>query len=368
MSSDENRKPRVQRHRRSVVAAVLGVAFIATGMIASTAEAATPVSDDPRATAFAGSINACPAGTTSILSSPNGTPMTNSLVSATYTNGGRYLQLTFNSSLAGEEILVFVKGANAYNAYDPVVLAANLLTMSDLRAPLNSKGNLPQISHYLVCQSDTPPPPPPLINTPPKIYVAYVDNFHDRASGQAIPYVPSPWKGDSGVVFVGCDTDVKCGKYDGGAIRIDNAATDTVTKELVSASVTIGDCTFNPWPALLPRTFAPGQSLILTQTGTDGPPQPAPCREAIDPQWWPYTNFDTSERPHDNRGYPTLADRVFNCDVSTGATPVIHLTFAGGTTIDVVDTNKVLNTGGIDSQACFGINEAAPWTAEPLPY
>lgn len=190
----------------------------------------------------------------------------------------------------------------------------------------------------------------------PTFYLGYADDFHD-GTGSSVPFTPTPWLGSPGVVFVGCITEAECGKRDGGAIRMDNPVGNAALT-LIDAYVDIGPCHFQPWGALLPVTVQPGQTLILTQTGLLGPPMPAPCREAMDPLVWPYQNFDTSERPGDTREPP-----FYNCDVSTGLTPVITLMFSSGIRLTVTDAGKVLNTGGTDSFACFGVSEATPWTA-----
>lgn len=197
-------------------------------------------------------------------------------------------------------------------------------------------------------------PPGPVIT--PAIYLGYADNYHD-AAGSPIPPTPSPWAGDANIVFVGCTTEAECGKLDGGAIRVDNPAGNPALT-LIDAYVDIGPCHFAPWVALLPVTAQPGQSIVLTQTGLLGPPMPAPCREAMDPLDWPLQNFDTSERPGDTRSPP-----FYNCDLTTGLTPVIKLVFDNGMSLTVTDAGKVLNTGGADSHTCFGVNEATPWTA-----
>lgn len=356
--SDKTSEPHLRRHRRSVAAAVLSVALLGTTALATAAEASEPLSGDTRATAVAGSISKCPAGQQTLLYDPNGTNG-NALVGTNVTDGGRLVDLIFAASLNGSAVTAYIKGGKAYNVYDDIVAGGTTEDSDDLHAPLNQRGQIPAISHLLVCQ--TAAPPPPLINDPPKIHVAYVDSFHDPLASQSIPFTPSPWKGDPNVEYVGCNTDAECGKYDGGAIRIDNPATNTVTKTLNAASVTIGDCHFTPWGALLPRSFAPGKMLILTQSGILGPPMPGSCKEAIDPNWWDYTNFDTSERPGDNRGAPDGSGRVYNCDATTGHTPLIHLEFADGTVLDINDTQKILNTGGTDSHACNTGNEASPW-------
>jgi hypothetical protein len=431
MLSNERHEPNVRRHRRSVVAAVLAVALIGTGLIAASAEAAKsgfPMSYDPETAAgytntFTSKSQLNPACPQAIAGTPGSDPASKVLNAALNTpasfQAGGTVHFTYRDNPhtnGGKQnftiqdcVVTYPAGTFSPSDFDPVTgvllnaskSALNGGTQIDgasLTGISSSVGNIyfswtapadlavdtwvcffardVQNNHggggnrkvpptcYLSTSPDPDPDPDP--DLAPSIYLAYVDNYHD-AAGTTIPWAPTPWAGDPSVVFVGCTTAADCGKYDGGAIRIDNAATNTGTLTLDSASVAIGACTFNPWTALLPQAAAPGESLVLTQTGLLGPPMPAPCREAIDPMVWDYTNFDTSERPGDNRGFPTFADRKFDCNTTTGATPVITLNFAGGITLTVNDTGKVLNTGGIDSQACFGINEATPWTG-PIPY
>jgi len=190
----------------------------------------------------------------------------------------------------------------------------------------------------------------------PAIFLGYVDDFHGVGGG-SVPSIPSPWRGSPGVVYVGC-SGAECGltgKFDGGAIRIDNPAANPALT-LTAASVQIGPCNFHPWDGLLPQTAGPGQSLLLTQTGLLGPPMPAPCNEAMDPLFWAETNFDTSERPGDTRTPP-----FYDCNPAVRYTPMITLVL-NGTTLTVTDADRVLNTGGTDRFACLGQDEATPWT------
>jgi hypothetical protein len=336
------------RHRwKALVCGALAATCLAVGAVTSVAEAA--VTDDPRAIPHDGIIGSCPQGSTVILGRADGI-RSNARVTTTLSADGRYVSLAFASSLTGAAVIAYVKGGPAHNEYQ-VTVGTTDTTL--LRAPLLDDGSLPVINHLLVCSS------PPVVNDPPVFFVGYVDNFHGRLLDQSVPFLPSPWHGDPDVVFVGCTDEATCGKFDGGAIRIDNPPGNTVTKTLTAASVVIGPCTFTPWTALLPQAFGPGQKLVLTQTGPLGDPMPAPCREGIDSVWWPFTNFDTSERAGDS-----AVTRFYNCD-GLGAVPVINLTFGDGTTMVVNDAEKILNTGGSDSHACFGKNEATPWT--PIP-
>ncbi|MEO5679855.1 MAG: hypothetical protein ABIS47_09305, partial [Acidimicrobiales bacterium] len=185
----------------------------------------------------------------------------------------------------------------------------------------------------------------------PGIFVGYADELH------GVTFTPSPWQGDQGVVYLGCTNgSVECGDLDGGAIRIDNPATNGPLT-LVNAFVDVGPCHFHPWDTMLGQSAGPGGTFVLTQTGTLGAPQAPPCDGRVDPTLRPLTNFDTSEGPFD-----TATPPFSNCDPTRVAAPVITLVF-NGFTLTVTDSAKVLTTGGVDRFACVGQDEAAPWTA-----
>jgi len=194
--------------------------------------------------------------------------------------------------------------------------------------------------------------------TTPDIYLGYADTLHGFASGTQ--FTPDPWQGDPGVVFMGCTEGLQeCGRYDGGAIRIDNPLTNAALT-LVDASVDVSNCHFAPWVSFLPATAGPGGTFVLTQTGILGPPQPPPCDGRVSFADRPLTNFDTSEGPFD-----TIDPPFSNCDPTLVPFPVINLTFSNGMKLTVTDTAEVLTTGGVDRFACSGVEEAAAWTAVP---
>jgi hypothetical protein len=196
---------------------------------------------------------------------------------------------------------------------------------------------------------------PSVVN--PNIFLGYADTLHVFTA----PFVPQPWLGGPGVVFIGCNAPSDgCGQtYDAGAIRIDNPASNPPLT-LTAASVDIGPCHFHPWDQLLPATAAPGGLFILTQSGLLGPPQPSPCDGLETPQERPFTNFDTSEGPFDS----TTPGSVV-CDPTQSPAPVINLTFGNGITLTVTDAAKVLTTGGSDRSYCLGESEGTAWTAVP---
>jgi hypothetical protein len=81
------------------------------------------------------------------------------------------------------------------------------------------------------------------------VYAGYADSFR-----KGRPKAPSPWRGSPNVVFKGCNyfSPSRCPtgvhRYDAGAFRLDNRTSQAMT--VTKASVTIGSCTFKPWPGL----------------------------------------------------------------------------------------------------------------------
>ena len=139
----------------------------------------------------------------------------------------------------------------------------------------------------------------------------------------------------------------------------------------VDITATNGTCHFQIWGEFLPATVGPGGTLILTQTGTLGPPQAPPCDGRVSVPERPYFNFDTSEGPLD-----TIDPPFSNCNPSDSVVspPVVTLVFSNGMTLTIVDdpdpdpavqNDEILNTGGTDRFACTGTEEATPWTAVP---
>ena len=200
----------------------------------------------------------------------------------------------------------------------------------------------------------------------PNIFLGFADTLHSPTAS----FVPSPWQGSPAVMFLGCTAGTsECGtSYDAGAVRIDNPAGNP-TLTLVAAYVDIGPCHFEQWDEFLPATVGPGGTLILTQTGTIGPPQPAPCDGRLPPVDRPTYNFLTNMGPFDT------ADPPFsNCDPDDSVVPppVITLEFQGGMTLTIVDNpdptvenDEILSTGGVHEFACQGVESGTPWIAVP---
>ncbi len=192
------------------------------------------------------------------------------------------------------------------------------------------------------------------VNPPtPHISVGYAD--YTPANETSATH-PTPWFGSQGVTFDGCNytgTD-QCAQanggdiHDGGAILI-SAPSGSQGLNVTAASVQIGPCSYNPWPGLNAQ-IAPGNSLILTQTGRHQ------CTSNPDEQ----DNFDTSESFFASPQYQQFL-QTGSCS-NDGYVPVITLTI-NGTTTTLHDTGQILNTHGIDPDECTGgANEAENWS------
>jgi RHS repeat-associated protein len=148
---------------------------------------------------------------------------------------------------------------------------------------------------------------------PLSVYVGYADGL--RPAGSIFPF---PWKGSPGVTFLGGTGS----GFDAGAIRFDNNSDQAIVFDDVA--VDIGPFHFDIWGNHI--VVQPHGITILTQTGD--------------------YNLDTSDAPA-------------TCSPD-GYIPQIHVTQAGVTT-SFSDSNRIINTGGIDPAACGGGNESHPW-------
>jgi len=177
---------------------------------------------------------------------------------------------------------------------------------------------------------------------PATVSLGYADSVRPGGHG-----LPQPWKGSANVIFAGCNSPDATGvqaaacpqpngsdAFDAGAIMIDNTSGNTPLT-VTSASVDGGspcNVTWNPWPGLN-VTVPAGKILILTQTSLSGDP----CGQNLGGNY----NFDLSESNGNS-----------NC-VPTGAHMTVHLTI-NGSPVSILDTNQILNTGGVDGGACNG--------------
>ncbi len=179
------------------------------------------------------------------------------------------------------------------------------------------------------------------------VFVGYADSLHSTG------FFPSPWSGSPGVTFEGCTPSASCA-FDGGAIELVNSSGAPVTINSVSVQLNApGDtvpCVVNLWPANL--SLAAGATLIDAQTAS-GAGSGCPSGGL----------FDTSDVG------PNGSSWVSHCN-NSGVVAQVTVT-ANGAAQTFADTQQVLNTGGIDLNACpTGTNESQPWThigGRPIP-
>ena len=163
------------------------------------------------------------------------------------------------------------------------------------------------------------------------VYVGYADNLRANPVN-----FPTPWAGTSGVTFAGCTPNCT---FDAGAVRIVNNT--TIPQTVDSVVVKISTCVFDIWPHN--TVLAPGQQLIVTQTAVTAA---AVCGGTSGA-------FDTSDIGVNGAGTNCTPD---------GVIPEVDATI-GGVTNALMDSQQVLNTGGIDLAACpGGPNESQQWS------
>jgi hypothetical protein len=162
------------------------------------------------------------------------------------------------------------------------------------------------------------PPPCPGLN----VFVGYADTVH--SPGQ----VPSPWKGFPNVTFLGDN-----GKYDAGAVRLDNPTSGSIT--VSNVTVNSHGHIFSLWGSF---SVPAGGSLILTQTANQCPGGASGgC-----------SNFDTSETGN-------------ACGTPPATTPPTVAITSGGETVTLADSGHVLDTGGNNDEGCGESNEFHEW-------
>jgi hypothetical protein len=162
--------------------------------------------------------------------------------------------------------------------------------------------------------------------TPLNVFVGYMDTHAAPSS----PSQPNPWPYTDPTSFVG----TPCPNYpnsttcwDAGAVRLDNPGSTNVTG--IQVVVVIGSKTYSLWGSSL--TVKANGMLVLTETGT----QPNSA------------NFDGSDFPPNSYNGGNTA----SC-VNSGAIPAVKITIAGVSTT-YLDSEQVLNTGGVDGGHCL---------------
>jgi hypothetical protein len=114
------------------------------------------------------------------------------------------------------------------------------------------------------------------------------------------------------------------GRFDAGALRFDNNTALPI--QLDSVTVDVGGLRLDSWHKFEPLRVPPRSIFILTQTME--------------------FDFDTSDQP-------------ISC-VQSGAVPIVQWVI-GGKRYIAPDTDRILNTGGIDAGSCGSPNESHPW-------
>jgi hypothetical protein len=194
----------------ALAASLAVVALFATGDPARAASGSSP--SDPRATFTAGNVTRCgnvglgsdvQVGTTGSATGPRGVATVQTNTGPIRPGKGEELNITVNPSVAIVVDAVIVKGGNGYNTYkDPAVLPPTLPSPQHYIAPLTVGGNVPDISHWIVCLHAVVPPPsatlrvlkvviPPASGVPvtplPATYSAQVDCDDGVLAHQNVP-------------------------------------------------------------------------------------------------------------------------------------------------------------------------------------
>jgi RHS repeat-associated protein len=164
------------------------------------------------------------------------------------------------------------------------------------------------------------------------VFVGYADNTRPH------PAFPVPWQGDPNVLFIG-----GAPPFDAGAVRLDNPGPNPVAVDSVVVDLQrivphpvdprLPPPVFNLWGSF---TIPAHGSAILTQTA--------------------FINFDTSD-------YPVSGAPVFFCigpAPNDPQIPKITVTIAGQPA-SYLDTAHIIDTFGVDRNACGFPNESLQW-------
>jgi hypothetical protein len=189
------------------------------------------------------------------------------------------------------------------------------------------------------------------------VFVGYADSERGTAGN-----FPTPWYDASNpqIIFEGCHPTASC-KYDGGAIRLVNNSSSSVTVNSVKVSYTSA-CVYDIWPHDV--TLPAGKQMILTETQTITDTTPGGCTASLQPGQPGYGVMDGSDIG------PNGSDYDHHCTLD-GIVPQVAVTVNGASTATTfTDTGQVLNTLGWDSAYCpspgangAAKNESIQWTA-----
>lgn len=205
-----------------------------------------------------------------------------------------------------------VTSSSSASAATHTYAAAGTYTVTLTATDTGGKTSAPATANVTVSSSGTSP-------GSVAVYAGYYDTHH---SGNLRPK-PSPWRGASGVVFVGTPDPGSSNDWDSSCIRIENSTSSSISG--VSVTVTMGSRSFALWET---NTIPGGKSLVLAQTGLE--------------------NFDGSD---------TSPAGCYGCNPNlcltavSSARPVVRVTIDGRSTF-YVDSDQVLNTKGVDGAGC----------------
>jgi hypothetical protein len=180
------------------------------------------------------------------------------------------------------------------------------------------------------------------------VYVGYADDLRPSPKN-----FPTPWDGDSNVVFEGCVPN--CTGWDGGAVMVVN--TGATALSINSFSINLSSpgattpCVYSIWPSNI--SVPSGDEAIFSETLTGGG---GGCTNTVNSNGVAY--MDSSDIG------PNGANWAGNCTQS-GIIPQVDVT-VNGTAASYNDTGQVLDTGGVDANSCTpgvpNANESIQWT------
>lgn len=252
------------------LAMLAGVAVVASGTVvavAQTASAGAVSADDSRATVGQGNINACPAGTTTLVDGDSTTTQNGITVTVTHTAASQLnpfpaggvttlpagtdvltVTLPAGKTLTGD---IYVKGGDGYNDYPGSALTS-------LIPPVNTGGTIAALSHFFVCGSLTQP-------TASVSVTKVVSGSGTGSSGTFAVEVDCGAGHDSTVTLSGGDTKTVTGIPGGTSCTV----TETGTGQSTSHTYTVGAGA----AGATPPTFAVvgGQTTAVTVTNTYAP-------------------------------------------------------------------------------------------------
>jgi hypothetical protein len=173
---------------------------------------------------------------------------------------------------------------------------------------------------------------------PLTVWVGYADNARPNDQNFPFPFQPGS---APGLIYEGCLPAASC-EFDSGAVRVTNSSASPVF--INSVTIQYSTCTYDIWNHSV--TIPANGQLVIAQTasGASSGCTPGPGL------------MDSSDIGPGGSPYAGVC-------AQSNVVPVVNVT-AGGVTQSFSDSQKVLNTGGVDVATC-----GAPWApGTPLNY